>query len=294
MLKGSRPPSSAACRSAAPTASPGPLAAAAQRAAAATAALVLLASSSAPGDALAAAPRAPTPSAGDITADALAAKPCDLVPISTTYDGVPMLACDLAVGTGPEPLRNALSRVHFVIALGDRRDVGKGAAQAAGQASSSASFSLAPVAGYVPPNPPFFTSRTPGGLGGGKPLLVKLGERDGVAAWDDGVLGGGRVLSGGGGAGAEGGGGGGAPPPSPSVLPPMREGGVRRIVVPPGALQRVNAKAMLWQAAELDALDEVGEALSAAGDEAAGAGGGATGFRRDLVFTLELAVAKRR
>jgi hypothetical protein len=109
-------------------------------------------------------------------------------------------------------------------------------------------------------------------------LLVKLGERDGVAAWDDGVLGGGRVLAGG----------------SGGAHPPNREGGVRRIVVPPGPLQRVNAKAMLWQAAELDALDEVGEALSAAGEEAAGAGGGATGFRRDLVFTLELAVAKKR
>lgn len=184
-----------------------------------------------------------------------------------------MLVCDLHVGDGPEPLRNALSRVHFVIGLGDRREASSSAA------SSSSSSSLSAVEGYVPPNPPFYTSRTKAGLGGGKPLLVKLGERDGVAAWDDAVLGGGKLQNGGGGG---------------TLLAPMREGGVRRIVVPPGPLQRVNAKAMLWQAAELDALDEVGEAASAAGEEAAGAGGGATGFRRDLVFTIELSVAKKR
>jgi hypothetical protein len=265
--------SAAACRSRpAPPPAPTTISLALQRlGASAAAALVLLAAPATPALAAAAAPvPASTP-----TAEILADAPCDLVPVLTTLDASPMLACDLHVGDGPEPLRNALSRVHFVIALGDRRE-----ATAASSSSSSSAPPLAPIAGYHPPNPYFYTSRTKAGLGGGKPLLVKLGERDGVAAWDDAVLGGGQVLGGG--------------DAATTLLPPMREGGVRRVVVPPGQLQRVNAKAMLWQAAELDALDEVGEAARAGGEEAAGAGGGATGFRRDLVFTLELSVAKKR
>ncbi|KAF8071327.1 FKBP13 [Scenedesmus sp. PABB004] len=87
------------------------------------------------------------------------------------------------------------------------------------------------------------------------PLIFKPGANELVAAFDAAVLG------------AE-------------DVPPMREGGTRRVVAPPGPLQRQGVKSLLWVAELSEAIEEAG--LSADGTPTS-----------DLVFEIEL-LPKRR
>ncbi|GBG00620.1 hypothetical protein Rsub_13352 [Raphidocelis subcapitata] len=124
--------------------------------------------------------------------------------------------CDLSKGGGAEAIRGALYKVHYTVALG----------------STGAEFDSS----YLKK----------------QPLVVKLGEREVMEAWDRAILG------------AEG------------VLPPMREGGKRRIVVPPGPLQQQGTKSLVWMVGLLEALEDAGE-LSGQGMPTS-----------ELVFELEL------
>lgn len=84
-----------------------------------------------------------------------------------------------------------------------------------------------------------------------QPLVFKVGYQEVVAGWDEGILGG-------------------------EDLPPMLEGGIRRLVLAPGGLQRMGTKSLVWMAGMLSALEDVDQ-LSATGAPTS-----------DLVFDIEL------
>lgn len=90
-----------------------------------------------------------------------------------------------------------------------------------------------------------------------QPLIFKVGECEMVQAFDVAVLG-------------------------AQDIPPMREGGKRLVVAPPGPMQRQGVKSLTWVANLLDAIDEAGEPRTPEG-----------GFNSTLVFEVEL-VPKRR
>lgn len=91
-----------------------------------------------------------------------------------------------------------------------------------------------------------------------QPLIFKVGDHEMIEAFDVAVLG------------AEG-------------LPPMREGGRRRLVVPPGPLQRQGVKSLTWVTGLLDALEEAGESISPDGS-----------FNSVLEFDVELVPKRQR
>ncbi|KAI8466796.1 MAG: hypothetical protein J3K34DRAFT_53446 [Monoraphidium minutum] len=133
--------------------------------------------------------------------------------------------CDLLEGDGPVPFRGAFCKVDYRAEL----------------ASSGAEFDSS------------YARK--------QPLILKLGEREVMEAWDVAILG-------------------------DEGIPPMREGGKRRIVVPPGPLQAQGTKSLAWMVGLLDALEDAGE-LPKSGE-------GVSTLTSTLIFDLELLKRRKR
>lgn len=125
--------------------------------------------------------------------------------------------CDLVEGTGPFPIKGAFIKCHYTAKLAD--------------------------------SPDYFDSS----YQRKQPLIFKVGEREVIAGWDQGILG------------TEG-------------IPPMKEGGIRRLVLPAGQLQRMGTKSLVWMTGLMDALPDFEESAD----------------RPAMVFDVELLPRRRR
>eukprot|EP00877_Chromochloris_zofingiensis_P010222 jgi/Chrzof1/5453/Cz16g03190.t1 len=130
--------------------------------------------------------------------------------------------CDIQEGQGPEPIKGSFIKAHYTAKL----------------ASNGVVFDSS------------YAKK--------QPLIFKVGEREVIAGWDEGILGDGQGV------------------------PPMREGGKRLLVLPPGPLQRQGTKSLVWMVGMLDALEDSGE-LSPTGSPTS-----------SLIFEVELVPKRKR